>query len=884
MRPVIVLAAALVPGFVGFVAAAQEPPPITKLPKLIIEEGAVYPEAALRDRVEAEVELEITITATGAVARAVVVRTSTRAEVQPDGAILADGTVANYGFDEAAMAAVKMFRFEPAEAGGEPVEVTIGYRYRFVLPPPPQPTAETAASPGIANLVGRVRERGTRRLLKGAVVTVFRLDAEEGDQGFESITGDDGRFTFFDLAPGTWKVLVEADGYFPVRTSERVVAGQITEVTYFAEKGAYSEYDVLVETDRVVKEVNRRVITAQEAYRVPGAFGDPVSVVQNLPGAARPAVGAGQFPVRGSAPADTGYLFEGIETPFVFHFGSVKSVVPAELIDSVAFIPGNFSVFYGRRTGGILDVKLKRIDPDQVHGSAQLTLLDANGYLEAPLGDTFSVAGGFRGSYVDAIIEGVVGDNVNSVDVISAPAYIDYQTLARWRPKAGHEVRLFFFGSRDELRLLFQDAQQLSLQLTSGAVQSRNTFNRVIAQYDYRPNQKISNELQIAFGVDDVSTQFFDVFEFDFLNYQWQVRDRLRVRFSENLLVDFGVDGLFRLSDVDVVAPNPNQDPANPDASDLLATSIRGFFDPQIAPYVEANWDVTDRLTLIPGVRVDTWGQAEDVTVDPRINARYIVAEGWTVKGGVGLFSQSPTPPELSEEFGNPDLAIEKSVQVSAGFEWNPVDYFKADITLFYKYLYDLAGTSNAFRTDEDGNEVPAIFDNETTGNVVGLEVYLKHDFNKNFRGWLAYTLSRSTRIDSGETETRLFDFDQTHILALVASYLFPENWELSARFRLTSGNPFTPVTGSVYLDDQDAYAAINGDRNSDRLPVFHSLDIRLDKRWVFKALTVAAFLEVLNAYNRQNAEGVTYNFDFSEQGQVSGLPVFPNLGVRIDF
>lgn len=865
---------------------------LSKLPKLVRDAQPAFPEAALRDRVSARVQLEFTITETGTVTDVRVVDTSTSAEVQPDGeTLVGPDSPADYGFGEAAKEALSRFRFEPAEIDGRPVAVTIGYAFNFSLPPPPEPaqaadgTQTATVAEDVVNFEGVLRERGTRTLIPGAVVTVFRLGREgaEDATGFEAVSDADGTFRFYGLAPGPWKVLVEADGYFPFRTTEKIVAGQRTEVRYFMEKGTYSTYDILVEGERAVKEVNRRVITAEEAYSVPGALGDPVAVVQNLPGVARPAVGAGAIPVRGSAPADTGYLVEGIEVPFIFHFGSQRSVIPAELIESVVFVPGNFSVFYGRRTGGILDVQLKELDPDQVHGAAQASVLDANGYFEVPITDELSIAAGFRGSYVDALIEGVVGED-SSVDVIAAPAYLDYQILADWEPSAAHDFRLFFFGSQDELRLLFEDAQQASVQLTSGAVRNRTRFNRAVLQYDYTPNQKFSNELQLAFGIDEISAAAFDIFEFELNNLQWQVRNRSRYRFSDRFFIDVGVDGLIRLSDIDVVAPNPNQDPQNPDFNDLIATQLQNEFAAQIAPYIEAEIGITDRWTLIPGIRLDYYSDAEDFSIDPRLVTRYALTDDWAVKGGVGLFHQPPLPQELSEEFGNPDLEIPWAIHTSAGVEWNPVDYFKADVTVFYKRLEKLVDDTNEFRTNEDGELVPALLDNGRTGHVVGLEVYLKHDFNNNFQGWLSYTLSRATRTDSGETRERLFDFDQTHILAAVLSYRFPQNWELTTRFRLVSGNPFTPINGGVYIDDQDDYAPITAPRNSDRISPFHQLDLRLDKRWVFDYFTVAAFLEVLNVYNQGNVEGFSYNFDFSERDEVTGLPVIPNLGVRIDF
>jgi hypothetical protein len=36
-----------------------------------------------------------------------------------------------------------------------------------------------------------------------------------------------------------------------------------------------------------------------------------------------------------------------------------------------------------------------------------------------------------------------------------------------------------------------------------------------------------------------------------------------------------------------------------------------------------------------------------------------------------------------------------------------------------------------------------------------------------------------------------------------------------------------------------------------------------------------------VNATNHRNAEGITNNFDWSQEGRVRGLPILPVLGVR---
>ena len=114
--------------------------------------------------------------------------------------------------------------------------------------------------------------------------------------------------------------------------------------------------------------------------------------------------------------------------------------------------------------------------------------------------------------------------------------------------------------------------------------------------------------------------------------------------------------------------------------------------------------------------------------------------------------------------------------------------------------------------------------------------------------------------------------------LALVANL---ESGAAPRNVLQTSGDPETPVLGGVYDANSDLYRAVYGDVNSERRPTFHQLDVRGEKKWTFEDWSLTAYLEVLNAYNAQNVEGTTYSFDYTEKETATGLPIFPNLGIR---
>ena len=168
-------------------------------------------------------------------------------------------------------------------------------------------------------------------------------------------------------------------------------------------------------------------------------------------------------------------------------------------------------------------------------------------------------------------------------------------------------------------------------------------------------------------------------------------------------------------------------------------------------------------------------------------------------------------------------------------------------------------------------------------GRIYGAEfsVNIRPTTGRHYFGYLSYTLSRSERQDGPLEPWRLFDFDQTHILTAAFVYNFPRNWEIGGTFRVVSGNPYTPVIGSIYEALNDVYIPIDGRVNSLRNPLFHQLDIRVQKKWIFEGWRLAVFLDIRNTYNQQNQEGIIYNYDFSQQTPLLGLPIIPSLGIR---
>ncbi|HVI02745.1 MAG TPA: hypothetical protein VM869_28800, partial [Enhygromyxa sp.] len=129
-------------------------------------------------------------------------------------------------------------------------------------------------------------------------------------------------------------------------------------------------------------------------------------------------------------------------------------------------------------------------------------------------------------------------------------------------------------------------------------------------------------------------------------------------------------------------------------------------------------------------------------------------------------------------------------------------------------------------------------------------------------------------------------NFDQRHNLVALLVFELPRHYRVGARFRLVSGNPEQPVIGTRVVQDESnfSYHPIYGEFGSTYGPLFHQLDVRVDKTWIMRHVALVAYLDVQNIYNRVYPEIWVYSADWTDRGQRIGLPIFPSLGLRLEF
>jgi TonB family protein len=848
------------------------------MPKLTQFVSATYPEEAKKQGLQADVVLRLTIDETGKVSEAEV--------VEPAGS----------GFDEAAQAAALQFHFEPATRDGTPIKVRIKYKYSFTLAPA-EPEQKAPPPPVVGNLGGTVRIAGAEAPLAGAEVIIA------GPESFRDrrLTDAEGHWELQGLKPGRYTVTVSSPGFSNLESAEEVAVGEATEVTYrLSEKS--DDIEVTVTGERPPREVTRRTIERREIERIPGTSGDALRSIENMPGVARPPGFAGLLIVRGSYPEDTQVFVDGSSIPLIYHFGGLRSVFPTELLDRIDFYPGNFSAQYGRGMGGIIDVGLRAPDTSCkgpygkptdkkgcYNGIASLDLLEGRVLLQGPLPvKGWSFAAGARRSWVDAWLGPVLRNS--GANIRTLPVYYDWQFIAETKPTRDSRLSLRFFGNDDRFAAVVDPlAEEPAI---SGNLQFAQTNWTMQGLYQDKLSRNVNTRVMTSYSRSSLLLGV-GVFTFNLVFHPIQYRHEFGWNVASGIKLNAGFDLEAIPYDIYVKSPPPplpGQANSGPFVNRQPLVANESLTGLRQAVYVEAELQPTDRWRIVPGFRLDYARDTRSLDPNPRINSRYDIVKGgtspngeWrrrtTVKGGVGEYTQPPQFDQTDVVFGTPGLLSNRSIHYSVGVEQEITKHLEVGVEGFYKDLSRLV----AGGFDPNGPR----YTNQGTGTVMGLETLIKYKSDKRFFGWIAYTLSKSMRRDYPEGREYHIPYDQTHNLTVLGSYRLGRGWEFGSRFRLVSGNMYTPLmTGlpALYAASAGTYTPLEGQLFSQRLPLFHQLDIRVDKRWQFRNWEFGAYLDVYNAYNHASVEGVAYDYRYAKSSYMTGLPFLPSVGVRGQF
>jgi hypothetical protein len=700
----------------------------------------------------------------------------------------------------------------------------------------------------------------------------------------KAVTDPQGNFAFDDVPEGPMSWVVNAAGFLKLEQQDFATAQNSQPRTLYIERAAYAEYETTVTGQKDRRDDSRRSLKASQVKTLPGAGGDPLKAIQNLPGVNRPAPFSSQIIIQGSSPKDTVYMIDGHEVPIIFHFGGLSSVVLPEALDRVDYLTAGYGPEYGRALGGLVGVWTRSPRSDRVHGMAFVDLINAGGFVEGPVGGEpgqkkgrFLI--GARQSYVGAILKAATS-NSSSFNLTVAPTFGDILGIYERPITDRDEFKLVAVGSSDNLSFLLKQPADADPGLR-GQFETNTKFFRLIPQLTHKHSEATTSRWSLGLGRDWIN---FNTADNNFALATWSLTTRGEVerQMSPTWTSQWGFDHRYTWARVDILLPSVFFDGGvpNPFSSGELRQVGLDTKSPRLGVYWRNEIKATDRLTLLPSTRLEyvrnSWSDKREITPLVRVASRFEQAPGLAYKAAAGTYVQAPEEQESSPTFGNTQLSSPKSIHATVGFER---DYrgggtqgIRWNASTYYRTLSDLVIPTT------DGTN----FSNGGKGRSYGLENLIQMDFAP-WTGWLSYTIGRSLRTQPGQQEYPS-QYDQTHLVTAIIGKDLAGNWRIGGRVRYATGNPSTPITGGIYDADNDIYFPVRGGYFSDRVDPFFQMDLRIDKKWIKDTWILTGYLDIQNVTNRKNPEQFQYAYNYSSRDAVAGLPIIPTLGVQAEF
>ena len=735
----------------------------------------------------------------------------------------------------------------------------------------------------------------------------LRLGTSSNSFGFYSLT----------LPTGEYKIRYTYIGYSSQEINFNLNKNISNNIEFSVSTSTLDEV-ILSSEKSIVEKTQTSVIDLpiKQLFSIPALLGevDVLKAIQLLPGV-QSSEGSSGFYVRGGGPDQNLILLDGVPVYNASHLGGLFSVFNPDAIKTVRLTKGGFPARYGGRLSSVLQIDMKEGNMKEFKGDMTIGLISSKLTLEGPIikdKTSFIISG--RRTYADLLVKPLLPENTNL-------SMYFYDLNMKINHKISNRDRIFLssYIGRDRFGVDYSESDNnysdaLNFGLGYGNITSTLRWNHLF-------NDKLFSNTTLTYSRYSFNTDF------------GLTSTQTTNIGNENYDISFGyisgIEDLAARIDFDY-SPNPNHDvkfgysythhhffPGETSLNISLETSdsiefaidtLLNFSENidvhEMFFYIEDNVKISDRFKANIGMHAGYYS-LDKFNIQPRISARYLLDENWSMKLSYSEMRQNIHLLSNSSVGFPSDLWVpaidsvpsQSSKQIAGSINTTLKDgQYELSLEGYYKTMNNLiaykAGYSNLQNTESWENAI----ETGGKGESYGLELFLQKKTGRT-TGWIGYTLSWTNRqfdnINFGEWYP--YKYDRRHDLSIVFSHKINEKWDVSATWAYGTGNaitfpqavylghPYSGWGGDASIDLIEDY----GERNSTRLNAYHRLDFGFthhkQKNKYERIISFGAY----NAYNRKNPFFAYLANDENGQRvarQVSLFPIIPSISYRYKF
>ncbi|MCW5908824.1 MAG: TonB-dependent receptor [Chitinophagales bacterium] len=708
---------------------------------------------------------------------------------------------------------------------------------------------------------------------------------------FGAATDDHGVFNIPNIPEGEYELQITYVGYENHIEKVDVKKGKTVNLRIFISQTSVELQSVEISAEKQRQRTETRVsvtsITPMEMRRLPtiGGEADIAQYLQVLPGIISTGDQGGQIVIRGGTPIQTKFLFDGITIYNPFHSIGLFSVYETDIIKNVDVYTGGQPAQYGGRISAVVDVTTRDGNQKKFSGKVSASPFAAHALLEIPVVKikeernlSASLILNSKVSYLDRTSKVLY----QYADKNGLP-YNFYDVYGKFTLNAGRGNKFTVSGFNFRDNANFNAAKYGWNTFGVGA-----TFLAIPKNSNLSFNTHVSySEYEIKLTEADGKPRRSKIGGFDIgMDFAYYIK---------NGEVKYGLNVEGSRTEFEFINNYSQRYEQNQNTTDIGA-----YF--MFHKYVK-------KFVVEAGARFQYYGNIGAFSPEPRLSIKYNVHDRVRLKLASGLYSQNFISTKSDRDVVNlfngfltgPDEApvdatgklydkirnMQRSVHAIFGIEVDLPKNITLNIEPYYKYFWQLLNINRYKQFNSDPNYLIE------KGNAYGIDFLAKWEW-KGLYLYGTYSLAWTNRNDGVQVYAP--HFDRRHNVNLLASYTFAKkkDWEVSLRWNLGSGFPFTQ-TQSFYENlsfnngISTDYTTDNGNLgiiytkeiNGGRLPYYHRLDFSIKKVFDIKGkVKIELNASVSNIYNRKNI----FYFDRVTYNRVNQLPVLPSLGVSFSF
>ncbi len=601
------------------------------------------------------------------------------------------------------------------------------------------------------------------------------------------------------------------------------------------------------------------------------------------------------------------------------HLFGFFSVFNPDAIKDLKLYKGGIPAKYGGRVSSVLDIYQKEGNSNEFHMNGGIGIVSSRLLAEGPIKkEKGSFLFGGRSSYAHLFLP--------LFDIDNIAYFYDLNTKLSYKINQNNNIYLSGYFGRD----VFSISDSFE-----------NTYGNTVV--NFRWNHLFSDKLFSNASL--IYSDYYYGLKLNFVEFNWDSgiqNFNFKYDFKHYINTDFKLE--YGLNSI-YYKFNPGDIQPSTPTSGLNPFKLIDKFALENAIYIDAEHQLSKKLAISYGVRFSSFlrlGQDElniyqndnpvvfneelqiyekaepigietfkrsDViksfsNIEPRFSLAYQLNDESSIKASYNRMSQylhllsntsSPTPLDVwtpSGKYVKPQLLDQFAIGYFKTFNDN---VYSLEAESFYKTIknrIDYIDGANLIAN----NAIEQVILNGKA-RAYGLEILFKKN-EGDFKGWIAYTLSKSEQQTQGRTpiETGINNgnwyrtpYDKTHDISITASYQLNKKWTFNSNFLFQTGQPTT------YPNGQYEYNGINipnyEARNSSRLPTYHRLDISANynpnpnttKRWKGEWV-----FGIYNLYNRRNAASISFrenrNTGNNEALRLAIFGIIPSVSYNFKF